>query len=193
MYKIIKFFARTEVFFFALLWLIFLLISGTIAQKYLGLYLAQDKYFSSYIIWLYDVIPVPGGYSEILIALSLLLKLWYDKWQWSNLGVVMIHLGVLLLLLGSFITMHNSQEGNMIIKEGETVNYINDYHDLELVISDISVQNYHDQINLYEDQLKQGNIIKLDSLDATLTVKKFCRNCKILYNESAKFIKINHL
>jgi hypothetical protein len=187
MYQIIKFISRTEVFFFALLWLIFLLISGTVAQKYLGLYLAQDKYFSSYIILLYDVIPVPGGYSiMILIALSLFLKLWRDKWRWSNLGVVMIHLGVLLLLLGSFVTMQTSQEGNMIIEEGETIDYISDYHKLELVIRDISVQNYLAKINFQENELKKGNIIDLKSLNTTLKIKEFCRNCKILYNESGK-------
>jgi hypothetical protein len=48
----------TRVFFFTLLWLMFLLIMGTISQRYIGLYQAQEKYFSSLILWLW-FIPLP--------------------------------------------------------------------------------------------------------------------------------------
>ena len=189
MRKILFFFTRTELFFFSLLWLIFLLIAGTIAQKYLGLYLAQQKYFSSYVIWIANIIPVPGGYSTmLLISLSLVIKIFYDKWELQNLGTIIIHIGVLLLLIGGFVTMKFSKEGNMLIKEGESSNYINDYHKLELVINDISAQNYQHIIKLDESYLRPGNIIKLDNLNANMTIKKFYRNSKIIYNESNKDI-----
>ena len=128
---------------------------------------------------------MPGGYTTILfISLSLTIKIFYDKWKLENLGTIIIHIGVLLLLAGSFLTMQFSQEGNMLIKEGESSNYINDYHKLELVISDISAQNYQHIIKFDESYFKTGNIIKLDQLNTIITIKKFYRNCKIIYNES---------
>lgn len=43
--KLIDFLASPEIFFYTALWMIVLLVFGTIDQKYIGLYLAQHKYF----------------------------------------------------------------------------------------------------------------------------------------------------
>lgn len=119
--------ARTEIFFFALLWLMLLLVVGTVAQKYVALYQATHLYFTSILVWL-GPIPLPGGFTTMaLIFINLLAKLIFSStWRWNHIGVIITHLGVLLLLLGGLVTGLFSKEGQILIYEGESSNVITD-------------------------------------------------------------------
>lgn len=174
---IIAFLAKTEFFFYILLWLIFLLVAGTVAQKEIGLYLAHQRYFSSFIIWIW-IIPVPGGYTVLgLITLSLTIRLLLDEWVLKRLGTIVIHLGAILLLLGGFVTAEFSYEGNMVIEEGEKANYISDYHKLELSVTEVGVGNV---VSFSDDLLQVGKVLIDKDLPFEIEVRQFCRNCKIV-------------
>lgn len=114
----------------------FVLILGTIAQKDIGLYQAQIKYFSSWFFWL-GPLPLPSAKPVLGVILLALFSQVIFKTNFKNpkkLGISIGHVGSVLLLLGGLITSYFSQEGAMIIPEGNTVNYISDYHELELSI-----------------------------------------------------------
>src|ERR1017187_8247275 len=71
-------------------------------------------------------IPVfPGGYfiGSLLILNLFAAHLRYYKPGKKKYGIAMIHLGVLLLLLGQFLTDYLSTESSMHIRNGETKNY----------------------------------------------------------------------
>lgn len=114
----------------------FVLILGTIAQKEIGLYHAQIKFFSSWFFWL-GPLPLPSAKPVLgIILLGLISQVIFNT-NFKNpkkLGISIGHIGSVLLLLGGLVTSYFSQEGVMIIPEGETVNYISDYHELELSI-----------------------------------------------------------
>ena len=55
-----RWWARTDVFFYAVIWLIVLLAFVTLAEKDLGLDQAQRRYFSSLFLYM-GPIPLPGG------------------------------------------------------------------------------------------------------------------------------------
>lgn len=134
-YNISSFFARTDVFFYSVIWLIVLLVFGTIAEKELGLDQAQRRYFSSIIFFAWNIIPLPGGsFTMGIIFFGLLFKLLLDKWELAKAGTIILHSGALLLLAGGFLTAAFSREGSMIIPEGETRNFFSSYHDIEFVI-----------------------------------------------------------
>lgn len=57
--KYLRFLARADLFVYTVLWLCVLLVIGTISQKTVGLFQAQDQYFSSWFFWL-------GGYCPCL-------------------------------------------------------------------------------------------------------------------------------
>ena len=57
---IIKKLSNPKIFVFTIIWMMILVFIGTIAQKDMGLYYAQQKYFSNWIYWL-GFIPLPGG------------------------------------------------------------------------------------------------------------------------------------
>ncbi len=122
--KILFFLADTKVFFVTTFWLMILLVLGTLAQTEMGLFEAQERYFSSwYFNW--SFIPLPGGMPTMgLMTLGLLfhLVLKTRKITKKNIGTFITHVGALILLGGAFITNTASLEGSLILSEGETSN-----------------------------------------------------------------------
>ncbi len=180
MSKIVSFFARTDVFFYSLLWLIFLLIAGTLAQKAIGLYAAQETFFSSFILWI-GFIPTPGGYTVMgIIFLSLLSKLFLQPWAVKNTGTIIIHIGALMLFFGGFLTAMYSYEGNMVIAEGETVNYISDYHKLELAFIEITHEETETVTAFQSGWLYKNAQLNHENLPFKAVVDFVCFHCDVL-------------
>ena len=145
---------------------------GTISQKDLGLYDATQKYFSSLILWLGPV-PTPGGLTTIgVIFISLTVKfLFYSRWHKKRIGIILTHLGILLLILGGIITAISNKEGFMIIPEGRNINAIAHYYDRVLEISDTK-----DTKNILNfDALEKEQIIEASNLKIRILEK--CDNC----------------
>lgn len=178
--KVLTFCARTDIFFILLLWLIVLLLAGTIAQKDLGLYVAQHKYFSSYILWIGDIVPTPGGYTIMaLIFVGLFSKMLLSEWRMKNAGTIITHIGVLLLILGGFLTAMFSYEGSMTIKEGAVSNFIEDYNDIELAVIDTSLKEEDTVFAFQQGWIKEGRAIQHENLPFDIEILSYCRNCKI--------------
>ena len=85
---------------------------GTIAQVHLGLYKAQNEFFRSFFVYWTPTgsgfhVPIfPGGY---LIGTVLLVNLFLAHFRYyqpgkRKIGIVLIHLGIVLLLLGQMLT-----------------------------------------------------------------------------------------
>ena len=60
--KIVKFLGNPNIFVFGIAWMIVLVIIGTVAQRDIGLYQAQQLFFSNWVAWL-GFMPVPSGSS----------------------------------------------------------------------------------------------------------------------------------
>ena len=98
---IINFLKQPKIFVFAIIWMMMLVVLGTLAQKDMGLYAAQNRYFSAWITWFW-FIPMPGGRLTLIIILINLSFFFFKKsiWKIKNLGIVSLHLGGILLLVG---------------------------------------------------------------------------------------------
>lgn len=164
--------SKPHVLFYALPWLMILLILGTVSQKELGLFRAVEIYFNSWILWL-GPIPTPGGLATLgIIFLALAIKfIFYSPWAWKKAGTILTHLGVLLLLIGGIVTTITNQEGFMIIPEGETVEQISDYQKRVLtfkhndeIVHEIDFQN-----------LKSGTVFNYKNYEFKVSLR--CNNC----------------
>lgn len=170
--KIGLFFAKPDILFYALPWLMFLVVMGTISQKQLGLYDATHKYFNSVILWL-GPIPTPGGLTTIgVIFIALTIKfIFYSQWNKKKAGTILTHLGILLLLLGGIITSFISKEWFMIIPEGRNVSEVSDYYGRVVKIKkDGEIIQTIDFGALYKNKE-----FKIENLN--IKVLEYCENC----------------
>ena len=88
MNKIIKIISNPKIFVFTIIWLMVLVFFGTIEQKDIGLFASQKKYFTSIILWLYNI-PLPGGLLTMSI-LSINLFSFFLKpnsWRKNKIGM----------------------------------------------------------------------------------------------------------
>ena len=71
---IIKFLIKPKLFAVTIMWLMVLVVLGTLAQKDMGLFAAQNKYISSWFIWFY-FLPMPGGrFTLFIISINLSVR-----------------------------------------------------------------------------------------------------------------------
>lgn len=181
-HQILKKLSDLNLLFWSTLWLMVLLTIGTIEQKNIGLFLSQEKYFSS-LYFMYKGIPLPGGGTVILImSLGLLSQLFY-KTSFKNpkkIGVMLTHVGALILLIGSMITNKMAQEGSVVIAEGETVSELMDYKQFEVVLK--SVDDPKNILAKYDLNAKeQGRLFKLPG-NVKLSLQKIYPNCQLVQN-----------
>lgn len=179
--KLIDFLASPEIFFYTALWMIVLLIFGTVDQKYIGLYLAQHKYFSSWFVW--GIFP-GGRLAMTLMFTNLFFKLVFKSpLRWNRFGTLVTHSGMLLLLLGGFFTAYFSKEGSMTIPEGATSSYFDDFHQLEIAVIDKSPQDHDAVVAFRNEYISEGAVISDPDLPFTIKVDTYHRNVDLKQRE----------
>lgn len=123
---------------------VFLLILtylGTLEQIEHGLFDTQKKYFESLFVihYFFDTVPVilPGVYLLlILLSINILVGgIIRMRKGWSQIGVLIIHGGILLLLVGGFITFKFSDDGHLTLYEGQQSSEFQSYHEWEILLT----------------------------------------------------------
>lgn len=157
--------------------LMVLLIVGTIAQKYMGIYEAQKLYFSSVIAWVGPV-PLFGGIPLLgFFFINLLGKfLGHSSWTWARAGINIAHFGVIVLVFGGLMTALTAREGFVVLNEGASKAYIEDFHDRVLMVRDEN-QNVITQVP--QNDLWAGLKIENTQLPFVVTIDTYCANCGI--------------
>ena len=119
-----------------------LVLLGTLEQVHWGVWHVQKVYFSDWLCF-YPMdptaafrIPLPGGF---LIGALLIVNLAFAHFRHfkataGKVGISMIHAGLLLLLVGGFITAVYQEESAMIIPEGEKRNYSEAFREFEIAL-----------------------------------------------------------
>ena len=71
-----------------------------------------------------------------VLTLNLLTKfLFFSEWSWKKSGIILTHLGTIILLLGGLVTSMTAKEGFIILPEGAPATpYIYDYNQRELYV-----------------------------------------------------------
>ena len=179
--QLIKFISSPKVFSYTVVWLIVIVFFGTIAQKDVGLYASQVKYFSSYYFLFAGFLPLPGGRITIIIMTVNLASSLFKKnlWKMKKLGIIIVHIGGLLLLIGGGITAKFSAEGNMVIGEGERSDHVDDYHDMELAFVNTSLEDSLEYTIFDAPLLGEGKRIKYDKLGIQIDIIDHIKNVRI--------------
>ena len=160
---------------------------GTLAQVHLGLYKAQNDFFRSFFIYWVPAgsrmrIPIfPGGY---LIGGFLLINLFCAHFRYyqpgkKKYGIVMIHLGVVLLLSGQLLTDMLSTESMMHLRNGDTKNYSEASRQYELAVTDTTDADSDKVVAIPEHRLLQHKDINHPAMPFTIRVHAFYPNSSL--------------
>lgn len=124
-----------------------LIFAGTLAQREMGNWDVVDSYFRSFYVaiplrhlFFYNVpgvIPFPGGFLLIGLLLVNLVAAHTTrfKFAWKRTGILVTHLGLILLLVGEFVTGALAEEGIMQVPQGGYAIYSEDIREAELAIT----------------------------------------------------------
>jgi hypothetical protein len=175
--QIIQFIASVKLTSICLLALILLVIWGTLYQVDHGLYQAQQKIFHSWIILAGGFFPLPGTTLVMFILFVNLLFAIYLRigLRLKNIGNLITHLGLVLLLVGTFVIRNFSLEANVIIGEGNTVNEATVYSSWEMALW--RVQSGSRKVYAFDTRnLRSGDTIPIAALGITIEVDKYYSN-----------------
>src|SRR6266446_7523223 len=176
---------------------------GSIAQAPEGLWNAQVRWFKSLVVirhagddwWVPPVFPgghLLGG----LLFINLLaahFKRFHLKFQ--KFGIQLTHFGIIVLLVGQFITDEKQVESFMGFEEGEARNFTEHHRDAELVFLRGKDADMDEAVSFPEDLFKPKGLIWKSKLPAelrheklpfTMRVLDFGMNADVLSPDSVK-------
>lgn len=188
--KIVQFFGDIKLTIFLFFKLFFLVLFATFSQVDIGIFEANNRYFTSWFVTMGNVPIYFGGY---LIGLLLVLNLMAShatKFRFTKnyFGIFLIHFGLILLILGSGLTSFFGEEMQISIKEGETRNYLEYPSQFELVIIDPSDSSTDTIFSYTFDELNSG----IDFNGAVITAITHAPNA-IINQRGIENLKYNQL
>jgi ABC-type transport system involved in cytochrome c biogenesis permease subunit len=169
---------------------IVLVFYGTIAQIDRGIWTVVDQYFRSWFVWIpfqltaefakrfFDLhestvwqgsFPFPGGW---LLGGLMLINLFAAhlvrfKLSWKRSGIIILHLGVILLMGGELVTGLYAIESRMVLQVGESRNYIDHSRRVELAVTE---EGTGKTAVIPQDMLSRGRTISSPDLPFDIEV-----------------------
>lgn len=181
--NIIKFSYSLKLTVACLILLAILTTWGTIYQTDNGLYAAKAKFFTSWFFLAGGFIPLPGAALVLSVMFLNLISsmIFRIGLRLKNIGNILTHLGILILLIGGFFTFFFSEESVLMLKEGEKSSWSNSYHAWELSVwKDVQGVRHFSSISLID--LKKDENINFPDFPITIRVKKRFRNSSAFRN-----------
>jgi len=175
-----------------LAWGMVLVFGATLAQVELGIHEVQERYLRSWIAWFDPMpgersveIPLPGGMllGALLLANLLAAHARRFEFRWRKAGLILVHAGIILLLLGELFTATLADESQMRLDEGHTRNYSISPRELELAIIERGDDGLETVTAIPQERLEDGARFDLDGM--SLRVVRWIRNGEIQSLESA--------
>lgn len=171
-----------------------LVFFGTLDQVSLGIREAQLRYFESLgAFWQYPShwwwgggldwihLPIPGGYllGPLFLVNLACSHFVYFRPGWKRLGIVLIHLGLGMLLIGQLVTNLSQEESYMWLDEQGTSNYLQSFSEDELVLIDITDPSVERTVSFDAEGLKVGETRRHARLPFVVSVEAVYRNASL--------------
>jgi hypothetical protein len=110
-YRIFEFFASLELAVFVILTLALVLAVGTVYESKYGAAVASREVYRSLpmqlLLWIFMVNVAAAALSRI-------------PWKRHHIGFLVTHLGIIIILLGSWVTQRAGVDGNLVLAPGES-------------------------------------------------------------------------
>jgi ABC-type transport system involved in cytochrome c biogenesis permease subunit len=185
-----------------------LVFCGTWAQRFNGINYVVDHYFRTWhvIIWVPFKIFLPMDWAKSLgesgvpfigggtLGLALMVNLLAAhavrfRLTWKRSGILVLHAGLLVLMLGELITSFCQVESQMAIFTGESSNFVQSGLHSELAVVLPSDNKSTDDVVVVPDWLlRKGGTISDDRLPFDIKVEQFMVNSDLARSRSV-FLK----
>jgi hypothetical protein len=166
----------------------FIVFVGTLDQVQIGVYEAQLRYFKSF--FLYFSLPgsefripyFPGGYTlgAVLLVNLIAAHVARFKFAWKKSGILILHSGLILLLVGQLVTSLFEEESQIQLDQGQTKNYSESPYFEELAIIDQSKTDSDQVISVPSGRLIKGQRIALPVPGLQLQVDESYQNAALI-------------
>jgi energy-coupling factor transporter transmembrane protein EcfT len=172
----------------ALLAMLMVLVTAcTLAQTNLGTLGAVDAYIRRLFVWArlpgtdFSIIVFPGG---VLVGMALAVNLLAAQVRrlersWRKAGLWLAHAGLILLVVGEFVTGLTQVESRMAIEEGQTVNYLERTRESELAIIDHANPAQDEVYAIPQRLLMPGTSVAIPGTPLVVRVKAYFRNSEL--------------
>jgi hypothetical protein len=171
---------------------ILLVFFGTLAQVDTGVWTVVKQYFRSAFVWVPLQIffprsiavgggfPFPGGWllGGVLLLNLLAAHAVRFKMTWKRSGIVLLHTGVIVMMLGELVTGLFAVEGNMTITQGSSTNFVENLGKTELAIL-MPGKSATDVIVIPQARLQKGAKIQVDGLPFEIQVDQYMVNSQL--------------
>ena len=166
---------------------IVLVFAGTLAQVHFGTHVVQERYFQSLFIWWpseshgFSMPVFPGGHLLGAVLLVNLLAAHLRRFRLSlgNLGMHLIHGGLIIMLAGGLFTDLLSVDSQMQIAPGETKNYSEDSQRVELAIIDQRNSDADRVVAISEAGLRRGGTVSPGGFPFKVVIEHYYENSQL--------------
>lgn len=160
-----------------------LVLWGTLYQIDHGIYAAKARFFSSWIVLIGGMVPFPGVRLAAagLILNQAMMLVFKQEWRPAKAGMIITHLGVLVLLVGGGIVSYTARESFLALWEGETSNESLSYHSWDLVTWTKAKPGAPWAVGL--DTLRTGHAYSTALPGASVLVENAYHNCVALMRQ----------
>jgi len=160
---------------------IVLVLGATLDQANLGVWAMQEKYFRTFWVWwtvpgFPMVLPVfPGGYlvGGLLFLNLLVAQLRRGIFSWRKSGLLLVHAGLELLLIGELAAGLWQEEFQMRLDTGERRNFAESPRNYELSIVETTDPRWDDVVAIPEALLSGNVAIKHGRLPFSVVVREY--------------------
>jgi len=151
-----------------LLWMCVLTVWGTVAQvnPEVGLYGALQRFFHSWWFRGPGGLPLPGMVGTLAVFFVNLLASLFQRFQpiRSYVGLWVLHLGLGLLLVGSWVGLNHARESSVTLAEGQSTSVGVSSDEWELAIIEL-VGEAHRRVHAWDlRSLRPGQILPLPGM-----------------------------
>jgi len=166
----------------------FLVFVGTLDQVQIGVYEAQLRYFKSFFLYFnlpgsnFRIPYFPGGYTLGGVLLINLIAAHVSRFKltWKKAGILILHSGLILLLIGQIVTSLFEEESQIQLDQGQTKNYSESPYFDELAIVDQSKPDSDEVISVPAGRLVKGQTISLPVAGLQLQVDESFENAALI-------------
>ncbi len=194
--KLLRFLGSLELSLVSMGLLMALVLMGTFAQVRYGIYFSTQTFFNSFwVIWPFHGVSLPifpGGWTVGILGLANLTVAHFNQFRWDvkQSGIVLIHFGLIVLLLGAGLTGALGVESQMQIAEGQTAVYSEDFK--KMALDFVAEGPTEDIVTSIPQHLLENPSIQTSYLPFVIEVNDFWPNVQLRMDSQGSDTRVDH-